>query len=260
MDIKMIVSDLDRTLLRSDKTISNYTADVLKRCRERGIKVAFATARPGYGVKTYLKEISVDATIVQNGSGIYAGKTMLANYTIPSETAVAFYKKLVESAKGFAFSAQTLKERYMNTTRASFTTALDAATNKKIIVFDDDSFPVVPFNNMSLRRIDFNTFKKISRDFPTLRYYFTTGEDLIDIHPIQASKWNATQKLAEHFRVAVAEITAFGDDFNDIEMIQNCGTGIAVSNARNEVKAVADFICNSNDSDGVAKWLEANLL
>jgi len=53
---------------------------------------------------------------------------------------------------------------------------------------------------------------------------------------------------------------AFGDDWNDIELLRNCGTGIAVANALNEAKAVADYVCASNDEDGVAKWLEEYVL
>jgi hydroxymethylpyrimidine pyrophosphatase-like HAD family hydrolase len=54
MDIKMIVTDLDGTLLRSDKTISGYTASIFKRCRDKGIKIVFATARPVRAVKKWL--------------------------------------------------------------------------------------------------------------------------------------------------------------------------------------------------------------
>ena len=55
-------------------------------------------------------------------------------------------------------------------------------------------------------------------------------------------------------------IAAFGDDFNDIGMLRLCGTGIAMENAIEEVKGVADEVCASNEKDGVAEWIEKNLL
>ena len=53
---------------------------------------------------------------------------------------------------------------------------------------------------------------------------------------------------------------AFGDDYNDIEMLRDCGIGVAVANAIPEVKTAADYICDTNDNDGVAKWLEERVL
>lgn len=52
----------------------------------------------------------------------------------------------------------------------------------------------------------------------------------------------------------------FGDDYNDREMLGECGVGIAVSNGNQVVKAIADDICESNEEDGVAKWIYHNLL
>ena len=55
-------------------------------------------------------------------------------------------------------------------------------------------------------------------------------------------------------------VVAFGDDINDLEMIKNCGVGVAVENGIEEVKSVAKFICDISDNDGVAKWLEERVL
>ena len=55
-------------------------------------------------------------------------------------------------------------------------------------------------------------------------------------------------------------LVAFGDDINDLEMVKNCGIGVAVENAIDDVKAAAKYICGTNDNDGVAKWLEEHIL
>jgi hydroxymethylpyrimidine pyrophosphatase-like HAD family hydrolase len=55
------------------------------------------------------------------------------------------------------------------------------------------------------------------------------------------------------------EIAAFGDDINDMEMLQNCGVGVAMANGLDRVKAAADWVCDTNDQDGVAKWLVERL-
>jgi hydroxymethylpyrimidine pyrophosphatase-like HAD family hydrolase len=56
------------------------------------------------------------------------------------------------------------------------------------------------------------------------------------------------------------DVAAFGDDFSDVEMLNECGIGIAVANAIVEAKTTADYICDTNDNDGVAKWIEEKIL
>lgn len=75
-----------------------------------------------------------------------------------------------------------------------------------------------------------------------------------------ASKYRAIEFLAEQYHVDIDDIVAFGDDYNDMEMIERCGNGIAVDNALEIVKGVADQVCESNQNDGVARWIERNLL
>ena len=75
-----------------------------------------------------------------------------------------------------------------------------------------------------------------------------------------ARKRNAVIETAEYFNVSLSDIVAFGDDYNDIEMLRECGIGVAMENALDAVKAVAKYICDTNDNDGVAKWLEENVL
>ena len=65
--------------------------------------------------------------------------------------------------------------------------------------------------------------------------------------------------MAGHFHISQEQIVAFGDDYNDIDMLQSCGIGVAVGNALEEVKRSADRVCGSNDEDGVAHWLSENL-
>ena len=71
MNIKAIVLDLDRTLLKSDKTISDFTLSVLERCHEQGIKVIIASARPIRAIWEYDKLLNPDAIIWHNGAAVY---------------------------------------------------------------------------------------------------------------------------------------------------------------------------------------------
>ena len=75
-----------------------------------------------------------------------------------------------------------------------------------------------------------------------------------------AAKWNGIKAMLEISNCAPEETTYFGDDHDDMEPIKMCGLGVAVSNAIDEVKAVADYVAESNDTDGVARFIEKKLL
>jgi hydroxymethylpyrimidine pyrophosphatase-like HAD family hydrolase len=75
-----------------------------------------------------------------------------------------------------------------------------------------------------------------------------------------ATKSKAVAGLARIWGVSQSEIAAFGDDTNDLDMLIYAGAGVAMGNALDEVKAAADYICDTNENDGVAKWIEENVL
>ena len=76
----------------------------------------------------------------------------------------------------------------------------------------------------------------------------------------EATKWNGIKQMLSYFGVSPSEAVYFGDDNDDIEPIKNCGLGVAVSNAIPSVLDIGDRIIDSNDMDGVAKFIEENNL
>ena len=91
---------------------------------------------------------------------------------------------------------------------------------------------------------------------------FETLDEAIDeyIENIDVGKINAIEIIAKDQNISLSEITAFGDGPNDIKMVKNCGTGIAMENAEHAVKRFSKDICGNNNEDGVAKWIEKNIL
>lgn len=87
-----------------------------------------------------------------------------------------------------------------------------------------------------------------------------TDEDLYRFANRDAVKWNAIKSVAEYFNINTESFVAFGDDYNDLEMLKKCGIGVAVNNAIDIVRFAAKYICDSNDNDGVAKWIEEYVL
>ena len=75
-----------------------------------------------------------------------------------------------------------------------------------------------------------------------------------------ATKWLGVKAMLDHLGVAPEEAVYFGDDFDDIEPIRRCGIGVAPANAIAEAKAAADHVVESNNENGVAKFIESVIL
>ena len=91
-------------------------------------------------------------------------------------------------------------------------------------------------------------------------YHTIADNDLIQIMSKEATKWNGIRHMLAYFNISPRDAVYFGDDNDDIEPVKNCGLGVAVSNAIPSVLAVADRIIDSNDMDGVARFIEENIL
>ena len=251
IDIKMIVTDLDGTLLKDDKSISAHTENVIKRLRGNGIPFVVATARPIRAVKAFLPWISYDAAIFHNGAIVMDHEILLKSLGIknPGEIVRAILTdhpedQIAVESRDVMYSNFDAEEiwpgiDYIET--ADFR-ELEHAYAEKIIVN-------APSGEMS--RLE----KYISDDL----YMLPSENRIITIHNMQSTKMNGIQVLAERYGISPSQIVAFGDDYNDMDMLRSCGVGVAVENALPEVKDAADEIAESNERDGVAKWLEGFL-
>ena len=101
--------------------------------------------------------------------------------------------------------------------------------------------------------------QQLVKEFPQIRIY-RSKDTYLEIMSMKASKSDAIHMLKDHFHVKQEEIMAFGDNFNDIDMIRYAGLGVAMGNAADEVKEVADYITLSNEEDGVAAAIEKFVL
>jgi hydroxymethylpyrimidine pyrophosphatase-like HAD family hydrolase len=100
----------------------------------------------------------------------------------------------------------------------------------------------------------------ICANYPEFEVLSFTGEEWYQIKLRKASKDAAIKAVAEKLGISLSDIAAFGDDHNDIDMLRSVGYGIAAANAIPEAKAAAKYVCGDCDKDGVARWIEENVL
>ncbi|MCL2030313.1 MAG: Cof-type HAD-IIB family hydrolase [Oscillospiraceae bacterium] len=254
--VRMLVADLDNTLLRNDKTLSGYTADVFRRCREQGIKTALATARSEKGCARFLRQIQPDIFIGYGGAMVFAGEAVLRRFTMPPEVCRDLIRVCLDTPEvRFVFA---ISEEAALTNDPDMPFQPDYG-HYRLSDFSGDA-AAQPFLKVSVLSESPGSVGRIAARFPRLDLARYTGEPLYRFASPDAVKWNALKAAAAHCGIRPEEIVSFGDDVIDLEMLRECGTGVAVSNATAQVRAAADWICGSNEEDGVAQWIEEHVL
>lgn len=248
--LKAIITDFDQTLLHTDKTLSAYTIGILQQCRGRGMALMAATARPERSILAYLGQIGFDAVTTLNGSRILLPGHVL-EHGIPHQSAAAILQQLVtipdlllsvETSEGIYSSAAV--PEWHSQIFDGFPALPTQGTLYKILVSRSDGLPPGPLD----RVLTDNTYATVA------------NRQLVQIMSKQATKWNGILEMLQWFSISPQEAVYFGDDNDDVEPIQKCGTGVAVSNAIQAVIATAGFVTGSNDEDGVAHFLEQHVL
>ncbi|MDR1691807.1 MAG: HAD family hydrolase, partial [Oscillospiraceae bacterium] len=101
---------------------------------------------------------------------------------------------------------------------------------------------------------------KITGRYPEVDVQRFTNEDWYQIKSKNAAKETAVAAVCEALGITMNDAAAFGDDLNDAGMLRACGVGVAVANAIGETRAAAGWFCRDCDDDGVAHWIEENIL
>jgi Cof subfamily protein (haloacid dehalogenase superfamily) len=248
---KMIVVDLDETLLKTDKSISEYTKNILTKCRENGIKVVYATGRGG-SAESRAPSYLFDGKITMNGAIAKINDNIIYSRLIPYQIArpilIACDKyglKTTSELSGIHYSNFNVTEEWSN------------ITNYEIVDFNIHDIDAEKLYMVIKKPEEIEYIQKhLSKEL-----YLTVSKDgLGQIMHKDATKSNAIEALAENWGIERSEIIAFGDDLNDIDMLKYAGISIAMENALEEVKKAAKYECLNNNEDGVAKWIEENIL
>lgn len=247
--MRAIITDLDRTLLRTDKTLSEYTLDIMRKCRERGIAVMAATARPERSILQYHQQIGFDAmttlngariilpnAVLENGISHLSGKHILSKLVIIPDTLIS-----IETSSGIYSNAEI--PEWNSTCYDGFPDLPTQGTLYKVLVSSKSNTWYGQVENILTDEV----------------YYTIANENLVQIMSKKATKWNGIRTMLEALNISKTETAYFGDDNDDIEPIQMCGMGVAVANAIEAVIREADYITDSNDQDGVARFVEANI-
>lgn len=263
MPYKMVVLDLDDTLLRHDLTISDRTRDALLRAQKRGVRVVLASGRPTGAIWRYAQELEIarhGGYIVSfNGAVVTECATERAIFqqALPKEIIHELFDHSVEHgahilsyvddqivtsrANEWADIEQKLTGMELREA-TDFKGAIQQDAIKAILLQEPEHLKMVSEKLRPLVQDRMNMV--ISKPF-----FLEFTDKGID-------KRHSLAMLCEKLEILPSEVIAIGDSYNDVGMIQFAGLGVCMANGPEDVRAKADFVTASNMEDGVAVALE----
>lgn len=265
---KLIVTDMDGTVLGGDHKITEENMRALREADERGVKVVFATGRFHDSAKehvTFLEEVM--PIVSSNGAIIKHPITNEVLYCNSIDKDISL--KIVETLDNLDLSYQIytdneILQKYK--TEEEKIKMQDFIKNtfsdKTEIVFKKDlKKDIKDLNILKFNVVDFERpllMKEARKEVEKIEGLEVTSSwnDNVEIMNAGSSKGNAVKFLCELLNIDKEEIIAFGDNYNDISMLEYVGMGVAMGNAEEDVKKIASYITESNTESGVAKAID----
>ena len=269
MKYKLLVLDVDGTLLNNEKEISKRTLSTLLKAQHTGIRIVLASGRPTSGLLSLAKALEMGNfggfIVSYNGAQIINaenGEVMFDKRINPE-----LIPYLEKKARKNNFSIFTYHDEYLLTDNADnvhirreawlnnlrimeeeeFSIAIDFAPCKCVLVSDDEE-ALRGLENHWKRRLD-----GVLDVFPSEPYF-------LEVVPCGVDKANTLGVLMEQLGVKREEVIAIGDGVADVTMLQLAGKSVAMGHAQDSVKICADYVTASNEEDGVAQAVEKLVL
>lgn len=246
----VLASDMDETLLRKDGTISDHTLDLFRRWEEAGKRLLLATGRPPRLTRSALPPSLAHLPVIcYNGAVAFDdGATVFQEY-IPGPVVQTIVERLLDQAPLARIGLEIDDRIYFNQEpsrpMAGYT------------VVDLRTVAHQPAAKVILRYEQFDLLGDALDYLPdSVRVIVSSRHNVVQIMPRTVSKAKALAVLAARWGLSMHNVIAFGDDINDVEMLQQSAIGVAVSNAVPEVLAVADHITGTPEEDGVGQVVE----
>lgn len=256
--IKLIASDVDGTLVKdSSPYIYGEMPELIKQLKDKNILFCVASGRQYYSVRSMFKEVSDDiAYIVENGAHVVYNGMTLSLTQMNREDVEGIVKMYREHADECEIIVSTPKATLMETDSREFIELIrNGYKNRYELVHDvlDTQEPIIKvsiYRKGSVRELGENEFIPKWKD----RVKATmAGDEWVDFMAKEVDKGNGLEFLINHLDISRDEVMAFGDNDNDIGMLQVAGVSYAVETARDSVKEIADYICPSYNDKGVYK-------
>ena len=263
--VRLVATDLDGTLLRSDGTVSPYTRAVLQRVAER-LPIVLVTARPPRRAKLIANEVGVEGNVICcNGALVY--DTLADAVVAHSPILAADARRLIESLRaalpGVCFAFELERQHACEPEYRVLAVREGMVPDDGVLLGDAVALCVTPVTKLIARHPSHAAATLAEALAATVGDGFTatySGATFVEISASGVDKASALAAICAGREIDRAAVLAFGDMRNDLPMLRWAGRGIAVANAHPEVLAAVADVTESNADDGVARALERLVL
>lgn len=249
---RLLLFDLDGTLLTSEKVISEKTFAALMKAREMGYLIGISTSRSVKNSLSFTDRLVPDIIIASGGALVKAGNDTV----FEQELSVEETRRIIDISREILgedceITVDTAEDHFAN--YGDKYSTLEKTWGGDI--YSDFRDWREPSLKVCVRIVDDDAAGRIRDRLPDCDCIRFTDEYWYKFTKKNITKETAILRISEILGIAIADITAFGDDLADIGMLKLCGTGIAMGNAREEVKKAADLVIGTNDADGIAEYI-----
>lgn len=266
---KLIALDIDGTVLREDKSLSNGVKEAIAKAAAKGIKVVITTGRPIKGISKILNQLNLrsegDYAIGYNGGVIQKthNEEVTSQILMPEDSFELLYRLSLDL--NVHIQALTSKEVITPNKDISHYTVIEAYISEIPLFYKtpEEIMEIKKFNKIML--VDHpEVLEEAIKNLPDWIYekfnVVKSTPYFLEILPKEVSKGEGLKMLADSLGIKQEEIIAVGDADNDLDMIKYAGLGVAMGNAFENVKEIADYITKSNEEDGVAHVINKFIL
>ncbi|TXD54027.1 MULTISPECIES: HAD family hydrolase [unclassified Polaribacter] len=257
--VKLVVSDMDGTLLNSKGEISNRFFELFKKLQKRNITFCAASGRQHNSIVSKLDAIKDDIYVIAENGGVAkkGHKVLLSNFLKPEK--VLSLIPVLRELKGTNIVLCCNDAAYIESKDARFISLFQEYYHSFQVVDDlMETAKTIPVFKIAVYHFD-NSEKFI---YPFVKHLNdqillkVSGINWLDISDEKANKGNALREVQQLLNVNKAETMVFGDYHNDIEMMQEADFSFAMKNAHKDITKLAKFSTESNDNFGVERILE----
>lgn len=269
MNYKLIALDIDGTLINSSHQLTEGVKESIRRAKEKGVKVVLCTGRPLKGVEKFLDELNLkesgDYAATFNGALVQDTftKNPVSHLTLGYNDLVDLYNLSLELGSRSHFydtktvytfnkdiSDYTILECYLTGAHLNSTTLEEVPKDIAMSKFMMIDHPEI---------ID-ECIKKIPKSYFEKYTIVRSTPSFLEFLNPKANKGAGIELLAKELGIKQEEVICVGDAGNDKHMIEYAGLGVAMGNANDDIKDLADYITLSNDEDGVAHVIKKFIL